>query len=72
MNDFNMNNESLVWLGVKFMNKFGSDYWWNKYGDVYEKVCKDFNLKPTKAIHLALDNDKPVGVRPLMRCLKNE
>ena len=72
MNDFNMNNESLVWLGVKFMNKFGSDYWWNKYGDVYEKVCKDFELKPTKAIHLALDNGKPVGVRPLMRCLKNE
>ena len=38
----------------------------------FAKVCKDFELKPTKAIHLALDNGKPVGVRPLMRCLKNE
>ena len=51
------------------MEKFGPEYFWKKYEKKYFKVCEDFNLKPTKTVHLALDNDKPVGVRSLLRAL---
>ena len=66
-NDFNMCNQALVWLGIKFIDRFGSDFWWNKYGDTYYRICKDFNLTPAKAIHVAYDNDRICGVRPLLR-----
>ena len=69
MNDFNMNCQSLVWMGIQFMQEFGPENFWKKYEDAYYKVCKDFNLTPTKAIHLAILNGKPVGVRPLLRFL---
>ena len=72
MNDFNMNSQSLVSMGIHFMNHFGPEYFWKTYEKEYAQVCKDFNLVPTKAIHLAKTTDgKPVGVRPLLRCLKN-
>ena len=35
----------------------------------YYKICEDFNLKPTKTVHLAKDGNKPVGVRSLLRAL---
>ncbi len=69
MNDFNMNNQSGVWLGLRFMQRFGPDFWQKKYGEAYKKVCADFQLRPTKAIHLAFDGEQPVGVRPLLRML---
>jgi len=69
MNDFNMNNQVLVWMGLKFIQKFGSDFWQKKYGEAYKKVCMDFNLKPTKAIHVAWDGQHLVGIRPLLRSL---
>ena len=69
MNDFNMNPQSLMALGIAFMDKFGTEYFWKKYGEAYTQVCKDFNLTPTKSIHLALDGSTPVGVRPLLRAL---
>lgn len=70
MNDFNMNSQSLVSMGIKFMEELGPEYFWTQYKDHYDKVCEDFDLQPTKAIHLASKNGKPVGVRPLLRCLK--
>ena len=42
---------------------------WKKYESKYYKVCKDFGLKPTKTVHLAIDENKPVGIRPLLRAL---
>lgn len=69
MNSFNMNCKSLLHLGIKFMQDIGPEYFWKKYGDRYYKVCKDFNLVPTKAIHIAKTQDgRVVGVRPLLRC----
>lgn len=68
MNDFNMNCQSLVHMGIKYMQDLGPEFFWNKYEDKYYQVCKDFNLTPTKAIHLATKDGKPVGVRPLLRC----
>lgn len=68
-NDFNMNHQSLMWMGVLFMADFGPEYFWRKYGEKYNKVCADFNLEPTKIIHLARKNGQLVGIRPLLRAL---
>lgn len=70
MNDFNMNSQSLVSMGISFMETFGSEYFWKKYEKEYYQTCKDFNLEPTKAIHLARKDKSPVGIRPLLRALK--
>ena len=70
MNNFNMNSQALVSMGIKFMEELGPEYFWTQYKDHYAKVCKDFDLQPTKAIHLASRDGKPVGVRPLLRCLQ--
>jgi hypothetical protein len=71
MNDFNMNCQSLLHIGCVFMEKLGANYFWHKYGESYQKVCEDFDLKPTKAIHLAISKQGPVGVRHLLRLLKD-
>ena len=70
MNDFNMNSQALVSMGIKFMEELGPEYFWTQYKDHYDKVCEDFDLQPTKAIHLASKDGRPVGVRPLLRCLQ--
>lgn len=70
MNDFNMNSQALVSMGIKFMEDLGPEYFWTQYKDHYAKVCEDFDLQPTKAIHLASRDGKPIGVRPLLRCLQ--
>ena len=69
MNDFHMNQQPLLYIGLKFMQEFGPEYFWKKYEERYYKVCEDFNLKPTKTVHLAIEENKPVGVRPLLRAL---
>jgi len=69
MNDFNMNSQALVSMGIKFMEELGPEYFWRKYELAYQQVCTDFNLEPTKAIHLANQNGRPVGIRPLLRFL---
>jgi hypothetical protein len=71
-NEFNMCNQALVWLGTKFIDRFGTDFWWNKYGDVYKQVCRDLDLTPTKAIHVAYNKDRICGVRPILRKVYNE
>ena len=69
MNDFNMNCKSLLHTGLKFIQELGPEYFWKKYETRYYKVCDDFNLIPTKAIHVAKTYDGHiVGVRPLLRC----
>jgi hypothetical protein len=68
MNDFNMNSQALMAMGILFISEMGPEYFWKKYEKKYYQVCKDFDLIPTKAIHLAKDRDgRPVGVRSLLR-----
>lgn len=70
MNDFNMLNMADLVIGTAFMKQFGAHYFWKRYGDAYRQVCEDFDLVPTKTIHLARTRDgHPVGVRPLLRYL---
>lgn len=72
MNDFQMNLQSPIHIGIHFIDKLGPNYFWNKYGEAYMKVCRDFDLAPTKAIHLAREGEKPVGVRLLLRYLADK
>ena len=72
MNDFHMNNRALAMIGLHFIRNLESDYLWNTHGERYYKVCKDFNLAPTKSIYLALRDGQPVGVSRLIRYLENE
>jgi len=70
MNDFNMNSQALVSMGIKFIDQLGPEYFWKTYNDAYQQVISDFHLLPTKSIHLARTKEgKPVGIRPLLRCL---
>lgn len=68
MNKFDMNCQALLHLGIKFMNHFGPNYLWDKYGNAYQKICQDFELKATNAIHVAKTKEgQLVGLRPLLR-----
>ena len=62
-----MNNRALSMIGLHFIRSLPPDYLWNTYGEIYYKVCNDFNLTPTQAIYLALRDGHPVGVSPLIR-----
>ena len=35
-----MNSQILVWMGTKFIDRFGADFWQNKYGEAYKKICE--------------------------------
>ena len=72
MNNFDMNNKVLVKIGLHFIRKFPADYLWKYHADRHEKVCKDFNLTPTKSNYIALLKGQPVGISPLIRYLENE
>jgi hypothetical protein len=67
MNDFDMNLRAPAMIGLHFIRRLQPDYLWSKYGDIYNQVCKDFGLTPTQSIYLALRNDQPVGLSPLIR-----
>jgi hypothetical protein len=73
MNDFDYCNVSDMWLGVEMIKHFGVDYWWSNYGDLYSKVCKDFNLEETDSIHVGwlTENGKKhqFGIRTPLRFL---
>jgi len=71
MNDFQMNNRANVIIGLHFLRNLVVDYLWTTHGERYYKICKDFDLIPTKAIHLAMKNNNPVGISPLIRYLEN-
>ena len=71
MNNFNMNLRVPAMIGLHFIRNFEPDYLWNKHGERYYKVCKDFNLIPTSSIYLAIKDSHPVGVSPLIRYLEN-
>lgn len=69
MNNFNMNLRAPAMIGLHFLRNLPPDYLWNKYKESYFKVCKDFNLTPTNSIYLAIKDNQPVGVSPLIKYL---
>jgi hypothetical protein len=70
MNDFNMVNKVPVMIGLHFIRNLPPDHLWTSHGHRYEKICRDFNLTPTKSIYLAMRDGHPVGVSPLIRYLE--
>jgi hypothetical protein len=72
MNDFHMLLRAPVMIANHFLSNFQSDYLWNTHGDNYFKLCQDFNLTPTPAIHIAIRDNQPVGLSPLLRYLDRE
>jgi len=72
INDFNMEIRAPFACGLQFIREFGSDYLQNKYAEAYQLVCDVYGLQPTKALHIALDEEGPVGVRPFLRYLVEE
>jgi hypothetical protein len=73
MNDFDYCNVSDMWLGVETIQHFGTDYWWNNYGELYSKVCRDFDLEETDSIHVGwiVEENKrhQFGIRTPLRFL---
>lgn len=70
MNDFHMCNRMTSIVGLYILNNIEPDYFWKTYSNINEKVCNDFDLTPTKAIHVAKDkNGELVGISSLMRHL---
>lgn len=72
MNDFFMNNRIPVMIADHFLKNISPDHLWKTHGHNYNKICKDFNLAPTNSIHIALKDNRPVGLSPLLRYLENE
>ena len=72
MNDFDMNLKAPAMIGLHFIRRLQPDYLWNKYGDIYNQICQDFGLTPTQSIYLALRNDQPVGLSPLIRYVADQ
>ena len=73
MNDFHMQNRALSIVANYVLENVESDYLWTKYGDANLKICNDFGLTPSDAIHMAWSsNGQLVGLSPLIRHLNNE
>jgi hypothetical protein len=72
MNDFHMNNRALAIVGLHYIRNLPPDYLWNTHGEHYYKICRDFNLTPTKSIYLALKDGDPIGISPLIRYLDEQ
>jgi hypothetical protein len=73
MNDFHMQNRMPTMVASYVLDNVSSDYLWTKYGEINAKICNDFNLIPSKAIHMASKQDGIfVGLSPLIRHLNNE
>lgn len=71
-NDFSMEIQSSMAIGLLFMKEFGPDFLQKKYGPFYDLTCSKLSLLPTKAIHMAFaEKEKglwlPAGVRPFLR-----
>jgi hypothetical protein len=70
MNDYNMNLRAIANIGLYFLRNIPIDHLWLTHSNNYYKICKDFNLTPTKSIYIALNNGNPVGISPLLRYLE--
>jgi hypothetical protein len=70
MNDFHMELRMGAIVGNYILDNVQSDYLWSSYGDLNAKICKDFNLTPSNAIHMAFNQTGNfVGLSPLLRYL---
>jgi hypothetical protein len=70
MNTFHMENRMPTMVANYVLDNVSSDYLWTRYSNLNAKICSDFELTPTKAIHTAFDKHGGlVGLSPLLRYL---
>ncbi|MCC6137558.1 MAG: hypothetical protein IT287_02930 [Bdellovibrionaceae bacterium] len=72
-NDYGYLHDSLMWLAIKFINRFGPDYLQDQFYSTYRAVCEKWGLIETNTIYLAedlsADVKKRVGLRSVLRWL---
>lgn len=63
-----MPNANLTSCGAYIIKNLPRDYAWDTYESAHERVCRDHNLLPTKAIHVAhsLDRGQVWGIADLL------
>jgi len=71
LNDYLQINTMCVAIGNYFLDNVPADHLWNTHEQHYNKICKDFNLSPTDAIHMATSGVKNLGLSPLLRYLES-
>ena len=59
-----------VAVGLYFLDNLLPDHLWSTHKDRNEKICKDFGLTQTKAIHMARKGEINYGLSPLIRYLE--
>ena len=59
-----------VAVGLYFLDNLLPDHLWVTHKERNEKICKDFGLTQTKAIHMARKGEKNFGLSPLIRYLE--
>jgi len=59
-------NSALTSCGVFLMNHLSRDYAWETYGQKHFEICSEFDLTPTKMIHVARRDDLVVGIAKLL------
>jgi hypothetical protein len=57
-NQFTMIPTVNLAIGVAYLQRIQPDHLWNQYGDMYNKVCRELYLRPTKFIHVAKSMDR--------------
>lgn len=70
-NNFNMINRAPCLIARHFIKNTNPDHLWNTHKSRYRQICKDFSLTPTDTIYLAMSENGPVGVSPLIQYLEN-
>ena len=67
-NAHDMINSMDMAVGMAYMQEFGPDHLWTKWGNAYESYCRSNRLRPTDCIHMALElgTNKPVGTQDLL------
>ena len=59
-----------VAVGLYFLDNLLPDHLWATHKERNEKICKDFGLTQTKAIHMARNGETNYGLSPLIRYLE--
>jgi hypothetical protein len=71
LTDFYQHTAYPIAIANYILEHITPDHLWDTHEENYYKVCKDFNLEPTQAIHVATQGpDWVYGIAPLLRYLE--
>jgi hypothetical protein len=71
LTDFYQHTAYPIAVANYMLDRIPTDHLWDTHEANYYKVCKDFNLEPTQAIHVATQGENYIyGIAPLLRYLE--